>query len=102
MGIFLIIKNLNNDKGKNFKRISNFFKQGIISRITFSLSKYAYGIFLTHVIIVDIFINIGLLNVDRNAVLWIPFLTIVCLIIDMGLLFIMDQIPIFKKFSGSH
>ena len=89
--------------GENISnKVSNFLKQGIINRIRFYLSRYSYGIFLTHVIIVDIFINMGLLKITENAIIWIPLLTFTCLIVDVGVLFILDQIPLIHKFSGSH
>jgi surface polysaccharide O-acyltransferase-like enzyme len=102
VGIFLIIKNLNNSDGKYFHKISSFLKEGIFGRITFYLSRYAFGIFLTHVMIIDIFFKIGLLNVHHRAILWIPFLTLLCLSLDLVLLFILDQIPLMKKFTGAH
>lgn len=102
VGVFLIVKNLNENESFYLKKASNFLKEGIVGRLTISLSKYSYGIFLTHMIFVNLFIKIGLLNIDRSAIKWIPFITIICLILTWGMLFVLGKISQLKKFTGAH
>lgn len=102
VGVFLIFKNLNCSTGKYLNKTSSIIKKGIVGRLTISLSKYSYGIFLIHMMFVNIIIKLGILNINRSAIKWIPFITITCLVLSWGVLFVLDKIPILKKFTGAH
>jgi len=98
--IFLAVKNFNIHK--SIKKCSNFFKKGLLGNMTYSISLYSYGIYLMHYLLFPIFNLFSLNFVDRNALKWIPFLTIVVLIISWVILAIMYRIPLIKKGSGVH
>lgn len=98
--IFLIFKDFN--LKKSIKKFSSFLEKGIIGSLTVSLSKYSYGIYLVHILFLSIFRISNLNFVDKNALKWIPFLTILILILSWATLAIINRIPFLKKFSGAH
>ena len=53
-----------------------------------------------HVLFLSIFELSNLDFIDKNALKWIPFLTIVILILSWGMLAIMYRIPLLKNVSG--
>jgi len=107
IGMFLSIKYLNsvNIKGvTNLSKlrvaISNFLSTGITKKLTNSLSKSSFGIYLNHYIFISIitFLNPKLINHDPLK--WIPFLIIVVLIASWGTILVINKIPYMKKISG--
>lgn len=103
MGIFLMFKYLNDANAKKLTtKISSFLKEGIIGRLTVSLSQCSYGIYLNHYISLSIIGLLGFDAVTHNALKWIPFLAIGILIVSWVLILIMDKIPYLNKLSGAH
>lgn len=103
MGIFLMFKYLNDSNAKELTtKISSFLKDGLMGRLTVSLSRCSYGIYLNHYISIAIIGLIGFDAVTHNALKWIPFLAIVILIVSWVLILIMDKIPYLNKLSGTH
>lgn len=98
--MFLFIKNFN-DKGL-FKKISIFLKNGIVGRLTVSLSRYSYGIYLMHMLFLSSLPVIGLDFATKSAIKWIPLLIILILILSWGTLAVLNRIPIVNKITGMH
>lgn len=65
------------------------------------LSRYSYGIYLNHVLILIAFKHIGITYNFIHPVFSIPLLTIICLALSIGLLYILNKIPILNKLTGA-
>ena len=97
--MFLMIKNFNDNE--LFTKVSSFMKNGIIGSLTVLLSRYSYGIYLTHVLFILSF-KVLIDFTNKSAIKWIPFLIIVALLLSWGLLAILGKIPLLKKITGIH
>ncbi|SHF43292.1 acyltransferase [Dysgonomonas macrotermitis] len=64
------------------------------------LSRYSYGIYLNHVLILIAFKHIGITYNFIHPVFSIPLLTIICLALSIGLLYILNKIPVLNKLTG--
>lgn len=96
-GLFLIFKSL-----INTKITKNIEKNKITKNITSTLSKYSYGIYLVHYMILG-FIRVILPKGHYYpALIWIPLLTISIIIISLIVLYIANKIPYIQKCSGAH
>jgi len=102
-GIFLMFKYLNdtNIKGTTMK-ISTFLKEGVIGRLTISLSRCSYGIYLNHYIFIGLISLLSLNLLKHSALQWIPLLVISILLVSWVLILILDKIPYLNKLSGVH
>ena len=96
---FLTIKNLNTNM--LFTKVSSFMKNGIIGRLTVSLSRYSYGIYLIHVLFILSF-SILIDFPSESAIKLIPFLIIATLLLSWGTLILLNRIPILNKITGTH
>jgi surface polysaccharide O-acyltransferase-like enzyme len=94
---FLMIKNLNNNG--LFTKVSSFMKNGIVGNLTVSLSRYSYGIYLSHMLVILSF-RILIDFANESAIEWIPLLIIVALFLSWGILIILDKIPVLNKITG--
>ena len=102
-GVFLMVKYLNSEdiKGLTFK-VSSFLKKGIMGRLTVSLSRYSYGIYLNHYLSLGVIGILSLNLLKHSALKWIPMTVIIVLLVSGLLILIVDKIPYLNKFSGSH
>lgn len=84
-------------------RYSNFINNVSYSqklgKITFSISKYSYGMYFSHVIIIGILFK--LFNFTAYTPLLIPIILVIVVILSWGVNFILSKIPFLAKFSGS-
>lgn len=92
-----------------------FFKYsdrtGIMERISKSrlgeiitlLSKYSFGIYLVHYLIIDIIkVNFLAYIHHYNSFVEILLLFSTTLIVSLAVLFVLDRIPFINRFSGTH
>lgn len=86
-GVFLYFKNL---------QITNV----ILTKIIFFISKYSYGIFLIHVLILNFLSKIGLDCNLISPILGIPLITIICFLISSGIIYLLSKMPLGKYVSG--
>ena len=102
-GIFLVFKYLNdvNVKGTTLK-ISSFLKDGIIGRLTTSLSRCSYGIYLNHYLLIAIISLLSLNLLKHSALKWIPPIFISVLLVSWVLILVVDKIPYLNNLSGAH
>lgn len=100
VSIFLIIKNFNTKEV--FTNISSFFNKGILASLTLSLTKYSFGIYLIHMLILRSLTVFGMKLSAKNPLIWIPLATLLILFISWGLLAVINRIPVLKVFSGEH
>ncbi|MDR0911847.1 MAG: acyltransferase [Methanobrevibacter sp.] len=102
IGIFIFIKYFNHEKltGKLLK-ISQLLRNGLMKKLTLSISKSSYGIYLNHFISLGIIGLLTFLNlINHSAWKWIPFLTILVLIVSWGMILILSKIPHMNKLTG--
>ncbi|MGL6299155.1 MAG: acyltransferase, partial [Methanobacteriaceae archaeon] len=106
LSIFLIAKlTFNNENVKNnIHNIPNIPKnriKNLFNQIVTTLSKYSYGIYLSHMIFIFILIDLGLSFTNINIFL-VFFIGIFVLIVSILLLNLLNRIPILKYFTGIH
>lgn len=100
IGIFMFFKYLNEAQSGLIPKISSFLEGGIIEKLTISLSKSSYGIFLFHVILIDIIGIVAVNLLQRNALKWIPILILVVVLISWTTMVILNRIPYIRKVTG--
>jgi hypothetical protein len=102
VGIFIFIKYFNHEKlTGTLLKISQFLRNGLIKKLTLSISKSSYGIYLNHAIALRIIALLTFLNlINHSAWKWIPFLTILVLIVSWGMVLILSKIPHMNKLTG--
>jgi surface polysaccharide O-acyltransferase-like enzyme len=89
--VFIIFKELSKIDCKNnyiFYSIRNF------------INKYNYGIYLAHVLILNIIERIGLNTYFETALIDIPLMLILCLFLSAVLVFIINKLPFGSYYSG--
>lgn len=101
--IFLIIKYINSPANKGiFHRISLLLKKRYPKKITSNISKYSYGMYLSHLPLIWLLFENSSFLIKHSPLKWIPFLTIIVLIISFFIVWILDKIPYLKEVSGAH
>ena len=95
VSIFLLFKYL--FKLKLFQNIEN-------SRLGYSItwiSKYSFGIYLCHYIILHrLKVILVSFYANQNPLIWIPVLVIITLVISLAVLSVLNRIPFLNKFTG--
>lgn len=86
-GMFFLFKNHNKTNPK-------------IAPVIGFISKYSYGIYLSHVFIINLLTLQGITCYTINPVIGIPLTSILCLTISALLTFIINKIPFGKYVSG--
>jgi surface polysaccharide O-acyltransferase-like enzyme len=103
IGIFMVFKYLNHENTHRItNKISSILKEGIMGKLTVSLSRSSYGIYLNHYIFIGIIGVSGFDILTHNALKWVPFIVIVVLLCAWVLLLILDKIPYLNKVTGYH
>jgi surface polysaccharide O-acyltransferase-like enzyme len=87
IGVFLFFKQTN-FSGKYFKNQIQF------------ISKYSYGIYLAHVLVLAALTRIGMLWSFISPIIGIPVTTILCLTISSIICYILNKIPYGNYISG--
>ena len=65
------------------------------------ISKYSFGIYLVHYLIIDILKNNLLIHIHNlNPLMWIVLMFILTLILSLIVLCVLNKIPYINKFSG--
>ena len=85
-GVFLLFKNF------------NFNPKGIIRDFITRIAQYSYGIYLAHVAVLSVTIEIFEKTLPYN--LWTITLVLVTLFVPMGLLYIFSKVPYLKDIIG--
>lgn len=87
IGIFMLFKNHNKVNSK------------IAPGIRF-VSKYSYGIYLSHVLVLTILAKKGINSYAYQPIIGIPLTTLCCFFISLLVIFILNKIPFGKYVSG--
>ena len=87
IGVFLMMKNY---------EITN---RNIITIFKY-ISKYSYGIYLVHVLFLGVLSKIGLNWKFIHPLIGIPLTTVICIVLSLGVVYIINKIPYGKYISG--
>ncbi len=87
ISIFIVFKKIN---------ITNTY----FTRIIQTLSKYSYGIYIVHIMVLGILWNNGIYWRIAYPLFSVAILTIIAILIPISVLFVLDKIPFFKKITG--
>jgi surface polysaccharide O-acyltransferase-like enzyme len=85
IGVFLLFKSVSFNKKNN---LVSFF------------SKYSYGIFLIHLLVLNYLARIGIDAKFIHPILGIPITSILCIFISAGIVYGINKIPFGKYISG--
>lgn len=85
IGIFVFFKNLNTNKS---------------SKIIDFISKYSYGIYLVHVLVLFYLSKIGIDFSLMNPIFSIPLTTLLCLFLSTLIIYVVNKLPYGKYISG--
>ena len=75
-------------------------KTSITKKLIDFISKYSYGIFLSHVLFLYLLNKIGINCNFLNPICGIPLTTLLCLFLSSTSIYILSKIPFLKKFTG--
>lgn len=87
------------------KRIYLFIIVHFSFKIVFCISKFSYGIYLSHYIPLYIFkwFNKNYIPIFTwNPIIWIPIILIILIGISLSILWIFGKIPILRLINGAH
>ncbi|MCQ2738143.1 MAG: acyltransferase family protein [archaeon] len=100
--IFLFFRYFEEYDGKIIKSNYNKIKEGLLGKLINSLSKYSFGIYLSHMLVLKFYLiyvlQINLRN--HNPIKWVPFLLIITLITSWIIIWAMSKVPYLNKVSG--
>lgn len=84
-GIFILFKNI-------------IIKNKGIQKVIVFLSKYSYGVYLSHIFVLIMFKEIGFTHTLFNPWLSIPVLAVCCLMLSLLITFLLSKIPVVGKY----
>lgn len=87
VGVFLLIKNYE-------------FKSKIVKKGLAIISKYSFGIYLSHILVLSELKKIGLYWKTINPIISIPITTITCVLVCTIIIFIGSKVKFFNKVIG--
>ena len=80
---------------KNHNKVNSKIAPGIRF-----VSKYSYGIYLSHVLVLTILAKKGINSYAYQPIIGIPLTTLCCFFISLLVIFILNKIPFGKYVSG--
>jgi surface polysaccharide O-acyltransferase-like enzyme len=86
--VYLIIKN------------THYFTHPFLQKMISIICRHSYGIYLSHLLILNIFLWLGLSFYFINPLISIPLITFACLLISCVLIVLMKRIPFLKFLAG--
>lgn len=87
IGAFLFIKQLTIDNKT-------------LTRLLFFISKYSYGIFLSHIFVIILLSKVGISWSFITPMIGVPITAILCLLLSLAITFILSKIPYGRYISG--
>jgi surface polysaccharide O-acyltransferase-like enzyme len=76
------------------------FSSRIISWIINTISNYSYGIYLVHVLVINILFDNGIFWTMAYPLISLPLIVITTLVCSFGIIFVLRKIPLGKYISG--
>lgn len=83
-----------------FFKNHQYFTHPAWRRIMDIISANSYGIYLSHLLILNIFLWLGLSFCFAHPLFSIPLVTLACLVISTALVMVMKKIPFLKMLTG--
>lgn len=83
-----------------FFKNKHYFTHPIFRKVIDNICKHSFGIYLSHLLILNIFLWYGLNFTFINPLLSIPIITFTSLIISFALIITMKKIPILRSVAG--
>jgi Uncharacterized protein conserved in bacteria len=83
-----------------FFKNKKYFTHPLYRKVMDMICLNSYGIYLSHILILNIFISNDVSLYFIHPVLSIPLFTITCLIISFALIWLMKKIPVLKILAG--
>jgi len=87
IAIFMCIKNLS-------------IKNNLVERIQNNISNSSYGIYLVHIMVIDIFFQNSIYWSFAHPLISLPFLTAMVLSCSYGIIYVLKKIPLGKYVAG--
>lgn len=75
-------------------------QEGLLRKLVDIICLHSYGIYLSHLLVLNIFLRLGLSFYFIHPLLSIPLITIVCLVISCLLIIQMKKIPLLRFVAG--
>ncbi len=95
VSIFLLFKYLSRMQFAERIEKSNFGSLIVV------ISKYSFGIYLCHYLILyQLKRSLVRFYAYQNPLIWIPVLVILTVVISLAILYILNRLPVLKRFSG--
>lgn len=89
VGVFMLFRCLKfENAGRRFRAVVGFF------------SKYSYGIYLVHVLVLTLLYHLGIFHSFINPVFGIPVTAILCFVISAFIIWGINKLPFGKYISG--
>lgn len=89
VGIFIIIKSR-----------QTFHSSSVLNKIRNLISRYGYGIYLSHLLIISILAHFNINYSLITPVVGIPLVTLICLSLSAALVYMINKLPYGKYISG--
>jgi surface polysaccharide O-acyltransferase-like enzyme len=87
IGVFVFFKN-QHAKNKRFKKLR------------MNISKYSYGIYFVHILVLMVLNKIGIIGALINPIIGVPITTLVCIMLSLGIIYCLNKIQLLKNFAG--
>ena len=72
----------------------------LLRSIVIKVSKYSFGIFLVHILVLDLFLKYANILSVMHPVYGIPLLSLICLVISFAIIFVLNKIPYLRFVAG--
>ncbi len=73
---------------------------GFLRSFIKTVSRYSYGIYLLHVLVLDLFLKYANMLTVVPPVYSVPLLSIICLGISLGIIWVLDKVPFLRFAAG--
>jgi surface polysaccharide O-acyltransferase-like enzyme len=83
-----------------FFKNKRYFVRALLQKLIDIICEHSYGIYLSHILILNIFLWCGLNLVFIHPLLSIPIITFTSLLISCTLIIVMKKIPLLKSLAG--
>ena len=72
----------------------------LLSSIVQSVSRYSYGIYLVHILVLDLFLKYANMLTIIQTVYSVPLLSLICLAISFAIVWVLNKIPYLRLAAG--
>lgn len=83
-----------------FFKDKNLFPGRTSRKIVDTIAAHSYGIYLSHILVLNVFLWLGWKFYFIHPLFSIPLLTLACLLISLALILAMKKLPVLKNVAG--